>query len=29
MVKHIVVWRLKNSPAGHGQSENARLIEEK
>jgi hypothetical protein len=29
MVKHIVVWRMKNSPAGHGKFENTRLIKEK
>jgi len=29
MVKHIVIWRLKDSAAGRGKSDNARLIKEK
>lgn len=29
MVKHIVIWRLKDRAAGHSKSDNARLIKEK
>ena len=29
MVKHIVAWRLKDSAAGNGKAENARLVREK
>jgi hypothetical protein len=29
MVKHIVLWRLKEHAEGHGKAENARLVKEK